>query len=599
MRTPLSGASKGVWFPALFLLSISFVFCLPLFRHLHSCCSGDWDYFSWLYEIPLISILDYHQIPLWNPYGGGGMSLIGNPQAGFPSLTFLVTAFAGVIEGLKLSAWLHTFIGLFGMWCLGGYFKLNGPARLVPCFVFMFSSTWALHLAAGHMTWLPAAFLPFLFLSFLMSQDHVGSLLIAAGIESLMILAGGTYVLGFSLLFLLAYSICLVAETRRWRTLVDLAAINFLAVGLTAFKLFPSLVLLARHPRVTDAGVPIPLSTGYAIFLDRFQGLWHSLYGAGWWEFGAYMGGIVMVLYVLSFLYFARYRPLILSSVFFLLLVFGNFSDYSPWTLIHHLPLFHNFKVPTRALFVFCFTVALLAGIAMEKLQQRYGPRSKWLFSSVALLILVDLLSVSSPILDEAFSPLTFKFPFRIINPSQITRLGQEGEAARRPFSQVSIPMKDRTYHGAWSDQYFPLLKNQGVVDAYETIPIAPHAIPRSSKHYRGEWYLRGNGNLSLKSWNPNRLVFAFASAKADRLVINQNFQKGWRTSRGTITCQDGLLAVDLPPGGYALSVWYRPLSFTLGMGVSIVTLAGMAVFFCLRRFSRKDALTDPSGCPS
>ena len=120
-----------------------------------------------LYEVPAITLFEYGQFPLWNPYCGGGISLIGNPQAGYLSPIFIFTALFGVAAGLKIAVLVHTFLGLWGMWLLTGHLKITGPARLAPPIIFIFSGSYALHLAAGHIVWLPATLLPLFFLAFL------------------------------------------------------------------------------------------------------------------------------------------------------------------------------------------------------------------------------------------------------------------------------------------------------------------------------------------------------------------------------------------------------------------------------------------------
>jgi hypothetical protein len=111
-------------------LTLSAAFSLPLLKDLYSSGSGDWDYFMFLYEGPSISLFEYKQFPLWNPYCGGGISMIGNPQAGYLSPIFLFTAIFGVAAGLKIAVLVHTFLGLWGMWLLSGHLR----PRLSSCF---------------------------------------------------------------------------------------------------------------------------------------------------------------------------------------------------------------------------------------------------------------------------------------------------------------------------------------------------------------------------------------------------------------------------------------------------------------------------------
>lgn len=572
--------------PVLLLFSLSLAFCSPLLKDLYTSCSGDWDYFMFLYEVPSITFFEYKQFPLWNPYCGGGISLIGNPQAGFLSPIFILTAIFGVTAGLKIAVWAHTFLGLWGMWLLCGHLNIKGPARLAPSFIFIFSGAWSLHIAAGHIVWLPAALLPFLLLAFLKGLDNWHWIIVAGAVESIMFYEGGTYVLAYSLLFLCVYSLICALENKTFQPIWSFIIINLIAASLSAPKLLPVLELLHNHSRPTGAGTSLPLDIFFYFFIDRFIGLERSLNGTGWWAFGSYLGIAVISLYLFSFTLFRKNKALILASLFTLLISLGNFGALSPWNILHSLPLFSNFQVPTRALIVFSFTVALLSGYSLEHLGKQNSSRSKLLVSLAVLFIFCDLISVSVPTLSDASRPLTTPFWENIraeqnlnrpklyrIPPSASSGILQTVPSVHQPFTQISIPFAERNVHGAWSNQYLPLLQNTGVVDAYETIPFDRYVLANTDERYRGEHYLLGEGTVSLVKWSPNRLIFHIQSEGKDRLIINQNFDHGWRSSQGQTTAHKGLLAVDLSSGNYELEVNYSPKSFNLGVGILLITL--------------------------
>ncbi len=589
--------------PVFFFLALSVAFCLPLLKDLYTSCSGDWDYFMFLYEVPSITVFEYQQFPLWNPYCGGGISLIGNPQAGFLSPIFLLTAVFGVVAGLKISVWLHTLLGLWGMWLLSGHLRIKGPARLAPSFIFMFSGAWALHIAAGHIVWLPAALLPLFFLTFLKGLSNKWWLCAAAAIESMMFYEGGTYVFAFSLLFVCIYAFIYALENKTAQPVIAFIIVNLLAAALSAPKLLPVLELLQSHPRPTDVGSNIPLDIYFSLFVDRFKGLERNLNGLGWWALGSYLGIVVISLYLFSFTLFRKNKALILSSLFLLLISLGNFGTFSPWNMLHELPVFDGFKVPTRALIVICFTVALLAGRSLSHLVEKNQTRSKLLVGVVVFIILCDLLSVSAPILGNAAKPITTPYWDNLrteqnlegpklyqVQSEASTGLWQSIPSTHQPFTQISIPFTQRNVHGAWSDQYLPLLQNQGVVDAYETIPFERYVHASTDDAYVSEYYFTGNGEVSIKKWSPNRLVFHIKSEDEDRLVINQNFDQGWHSTTGHVTSHAGLLAIDLSPGDYELAVYYSPNSFNIGICVFFITLSILLLTFLAQRICQRKA---------
>jgi hypothetical protein len=583
---PLKKYFQGTLF-VLFFLIISYAFCFPLLKELHLSCRGDWDYFASLYEVPSISIYEFGQFPLWNPYCGGGMPLIGNPQAGFLSPTFVLTSLIGVLAGLKISVWLHTFLGLWGMWLLSGYYGLKFPARLVPSLIFMFSSSWALHLTEGHIVWLSAAFLPFFFLAFQKSLEKKQWkwMLSAAIFESLMFYEGGTYVLAFSVLFIGVYALGYAIEIKRWQPLIAFVATGTVAVALSAPKLLPVLELLNSHPRPASAGVGMHWDEFLSLLIER-----NSVMGSGWWEFGSYFGIVVVVFYLASLSLFRKYTALIMASIFMMLVSLGNFAAFSPWIILHRLPFFSGFQLPTRSLIVFSFSVALLVGLYLGMPWRTTSKVATFLVGVIALIMGIDLFSVSSPIFREAPKPVAApvcfsRTPVKRVVPklfyassAATTGIGHSVVSLHQPFTQINVPGVQRFAHGAWSDQYLPLLQNKGVVDAYETIPFERYAHATTDKDYKGEFYFLGKGKAVLLNWSPNKFKLHVMLQEKDRLVVNQNFWPGWRASSGLLTQHEGLLAIDLLPGDYDIVISYLPNSFTLGIGIFLATLGGLFI---------------------
>ena len=577
-----------------FFLFSSFFLCRPLFHDLMSSCRGDWDYFFSLYEVASISLLEYHQFPLWNPYCGGGISLIGNPQAGFLSPILPFTLLFGVIPGLKISVWLHTFLGMIGMWLLGRHMGIRGSAEIAPPMIFMFSSAWSLHLAEGHIVWLPAAILPLFFLAYLKGLDSRKWLFVSAGFGSIMLYEGGTYVFAFSLIFLFVYAGIYSLEKRNWHPITVAIATTVLSAMFAAPKLLPSLELLSSNPRITEVGSGIPWDALLLFFIDRSQTLTRAFMGAGWWEYGSYLGILGVALYLFSFKYFIKYRAIALSSLCILLISLGNFSIFSPWNLLHTLPLFNFLKVPTRCLIIFSFSAALLVGLSLTHFGKCHDRRKAILVILLVLVVGIDLFSVSYNIISEAtqagniytnkylaLHPELNKNPPKLyrVSPTASTRIGNSISSVHQPFSQISIPDSQRNIHGAWSNQYLPLLQNKGVVDAYETIPFQRHALSITDPNYNGEYYFLGNGTAALQHWSPNKSIFKIKAQENGKLVINQNFAAGWHVTRGMINTHKGLLSIDLNSGEYELSVYYLPYSLLVGAGIFLTTMTFIPLF--------------------
>jgi hypothetical protein len=64
------------------------------------------------------------------------------------------------------------------------------------------------------------------------------------------------------------------------------------------------------------------------------------------------------------------------------------------------------------------------------------------------------------------------------------------------------------------------------------------------------------------------------------RVLFNQTFAPGWRSSTGEIAEDQGQTAVDAPPGRYRLTVEYRPPELAVSVSITLVgmTLALLTV---------------------
>ena len=62
----------------------------------------DWDHHFVLMEVPRASLLEYFQIPLWNPYSEGGMPMLAHPQSRFLSPFFNEPKMRRTLKKLRL-----------------------------------------------------------------------------------------------------------------------------------------------------------------------------------------------------------------------------------------------------------------------------------------------------------------------------------------------------------------------------------------------------------------------------------------------------------------------------------------------------------------
>lgn len=551
----------------LFFLFITTIFWFPIIPNINNLGCSDWDQLFSLHEVPLKTILEYHQFPFWNPYSCGGVSLIGNPQARFFSPSIIYTLLSGTIMGVKLEILTHLFIGLLGMYFLMRHLGIKGISSLIPSILFMLNSKYALHLHEGHTFWLTIAYLPLVFLFYLKSLEQKKYIFASAFFIALMIFEGGTYIVIATVFGLGIYSLLNAIRRKRLRPLITIVIIFLFSILFSAPKLLPSTELMFQYPRIIDCDDFIPLEYLDEIFLhDK-----HELNGRQfmskyyWHEYGANLGIMPLVLFAVSaVVLIKKWWPLILTGVLFFFLGLGNFSPYSPWNILQKLPVFNLMRVPSRFLIFFIFAFSILTGLLIylfEKRQTIDKILKYTLLLSLLGFLVFDLIKVNSVICRESF---------------QIKNVFQKEHGLFRQTKQGPD-------YGAYSSMYPLILKNLGVVDAYEPIPVEINAVPSDDENYRGEFYLlEGKGEVSLSYWSPNKITLDLDMDNTDTLVINQNYDKGWKTySSLSIKPTKGLLSLQVTPSVKKITLFYFPYSFLVGMLFSIL---GILLFIFRKR---------------
>src|SRR3954447_5015298 len=141
-RVPLLGA--------LFLAATA-AYCVPVLSDLDNWGHYDWNLSFFHLAANYRSVVEFGELPLWNPWYLGGFPSIGNPQAPFLDPWFLLDLLLGFVRAIKFRIAGHVFLGLAGMyWCA----RELGLSRLSACYAagtFVFSTWLALHLHSGHL----------------------------------------------------------------------------------------------------------------------------------------------------------------------------------------------------------------------------------------------------------------------------------------------------------------------------------------------------------------------------------------------------------------------------------------------------------------
>jgi hypothetical protein len=107
---------------------------------------------------------------------------------------------------------------------------------------------------------------------------------------------------------------------------------------------------------------------------------------------------------------------------------------------------------------------------------------------------------------------------------------------------------------------------------------------------YRGEAYVaEGTGRASIVSFTPNEVVVRVEGARpGDTLVLNQNWDAGWRADGARATAHADAVAFVLGAPDQTVRFRYRPRSFDWGLALAAVTAVGAGVWLLRDRRSAR-----------
>jgi hypothetical protein len=533
-------------------------FTYPLLKHLQQNAPGaDRDYFTETAWAAAHTINHFWQLPFWDPYKCGGEPLLADPQARIITLFFLLHLVCGPVAAIKLELAIHLAIAFAGGYFLGRLIGLRYVPAAVCASVFPCSSWIYLHFAAAHFTFVPGLYLPWVLSMWMLSVEGrrllpaaVGGLLLA-----LMYTEGAFYILSFAVPLFAAVALVAAAQRRELWPAVAGLLMGMFAVGFASIKLLPTLALhISRGTASTEIE---SLGMLAQELFSRNQNAIRTLNGMEWsfFEYGAYVGPFFASFVVIGVLCDRRRAmPWIVAAAVTFVFSLGSPVWWAPWPLLHRLPIYDFQHVPSRFLIIFVLALAPLAGIGAETLCSKGK-----LWTAITAVILAAAVGDC--------------WKVNYIN----VMLAMAGEMSGPPppapqFRQFWEPSGRETFSVARS--------NQGAVNCY----FAPGTNVKgyNQSGYRGEQYLLGDGSTKLINWTPNALDFDVDVPSSVIMIVNQNYDSGWRVraGKGVVFPRDRLVAVLVPAGRQHLVLSYRSDPFEIGLAITMITFVAMLIIW-------------------
>ncbi len=236
------------------VMLVSILFCSDLLHHLDNWGFHDWGIFYFHNISVYRTVVEFGEAPLWNPWCLGGMPLLANPQTLVPDPWFGLDLLFGPILAIRLKIVAHYAIGLTGAYWCARCFRLSKLAAIYFAGTFIFSTWLALHLQAGHLSFLCAVYIPWVVGLFQRSRYRVSQALCGSMLLTLMAFQGGVFVLIFTAFITGILAVCWSAQDRSARPVLSLLLMWACFTGLSALKLMPMYQLMRDSPRVAAIG---------------------------------------------------------------------------------------------------------------------------------------------------------------------------------------------------------------------------------------------------------------------------------------------------------------------------------------------------------
>jgi len=349
----------------LFALAFSY----PLLGHL-TTAGLVWD---WMPNLQMAwaawyTVVHLHRFPWWQTWVCGGYPIFAHPESRIITPFFLLHLLFGPAAGLHLEIIAHLGIGFAGAYFLARTLEIS-PIGAVACAgTFMGSSWYYLHLGVGHVMFLGYVYAPWILALFLLDYVVITALLLA-----LVLYEGGVvYALPHILLLVGVSATILAVERRSFRPLLLLGEIVALTLVFSAPKLIAMYVTLGgfSRPWSNSEVNTLPEMAKFLFSTNQEIGRKPPITMWNYCEYGAYISPVFAIFALIGTVTnFRRALPWLILVGLLFVLALGDFSDYSPWVLLHRLPFAADWRLPSRFLIIFTLCVGILAGLGVDRLR--------------------------------------------------------------------------------------------------------------------------------------------------------------------------------------------------------------------------------------
>ncbi len=544
---PDSTLAGARWLKAL-CVGVPVVYAVILALSWSRAGRADYDQFLVFHELQYWNASLFGMAKQWTPVMCGGLSMAGDPQVPFASLSMLLSYVIGPGHGPRLAIVIYLLVGWAGMFLYAGLWIQRRLTRALAAALFIGNGFFLARLCHGHLDLVPFLSLPLVLWSCHRAVAWERQLFGLAGVTRLllailllgaglgMVVDGAPVAFVHLLVWIGLYVVVLAATARSAAPLVLLAGALVVAAVLDAGYVWPMLIAQREFPRTTADAFTSPLSLIWFMLLPVRGKLIPA--PANGHEMSVFIGPIIAVAIWRhrKALYASLTKdlriPLLVVSAVAIWLGMGSLRPLhvpvwlSPFDLLRPLPGFRSMGVTARNWGFLALPLSLLGAAALVRLASERPPVRRlgtWLGLATLLQLGAQVESVSKHLLiSRPYRQVAYREAFT--GPEQIDYVA----CGQRDQGELITPVR-------------------GVVDCYDLDdfirpPMEPGArlvrsVLRGAKPIGDAARLRGE----FLTWNRIRILAEVSAPLCSppdcraivQVVLNQAYHPLWSVGAG------------------------------------------------------------------
>jgi hypothetical protein len=523
-----------------------------------------------------ITVLDYHQLPVWNPFWCGGTLGIAAPEDSFFAPDTLLRLAFGVSLGRQLSVILALVLAMEGTYRVARVWRSS--ALGATCAAVTYGTNWWFINFVQHGFFnfvMGFSLMPWALWALVRAVDSRWHRWVGGFFIGWLAVCAGTYPLPYTVMLLTFFTVGMTLShpspkvrgtLSPFRAYVVMGSIGGL---FAACKLIPLFLFLKQFSRVWTA---VEANTAVTL-LGNFSKLYI----------------VVIALCALGAALRDRWASLcLLGAGLFFLLAMGDFDPASPYHLLKKLPLFGQLRAPERYLVLTMLLTSLGAARCITLVEELPPRLMAWIFAAkpdaagpaARLPLPVHLLAVGASTAALAFGFYTAFGPMTkesMVSLASTPYMVEPPRPLAQPFRQTRGNRRD--------GHLFPYM-NLGSLYCIVGIPVPQSPHLRADLQSEESMVDPTRGTVRRVRWTPNQITLQVNAQRSARVLVNQNYHVHWRANVGRVLSHQGMLAVDVPAGQHELVLRFvdRPQQFALALSaLTLLTFLSLGAASAVR----------------